>query len=172
MVGKVAAAVRREFDAQLRRTLPLFSRVKGTKGPPTYAWRAEGSLTFFVLLVIHTHWEWFTIELAWDPAGQFPWSGDLFESPFLWTGAGKRFRLVRLRDELRADYWWELAPKPALEDAQALFHPPSADFLLPKVKPLVRDAVHRICEDGVPYFDDVRRAAEGHLPAGFRIESS
>ena len=52
----------------------VLQRVQEQQGASAYiVWRGEGpESTFFAMLVIHTHWECFTVELAWDPAGEVP----------------------------------------------------------------------------------------------------
>jgi len=168
MVGRVAIALKREFESQLKRALPNFGRVSGTKGPPLYSWNPQESLSFFLLLVIDPHWERFTVEVAWSSRPEFPWNGDLFSSPFELTDEGKRFRLARLINETGPDVWWELAPRPQLEDIPAAIMP-SAETLLTKVPKRVREAVDQICSHAAPYFEKIRLASAGSVPAGFRV---
>ncbi len=169
MVGKVATALKREFEGELKKTLPIFRRVRGTKGPPLYSWNPQGSLTFFLLLVIDPLWERFTVEVAWSSRPEFPWNGDLFCSPFEWTDEGRRFRLARLIAENMTDVWWELAPKPGLEDIPAIITVPSTEALLTEIPKRVREAVEQISFHAVPYFEKLLSASAGRMPAGFRV---
>ena len=157
MQGILATGLRRSFETQLKAAVPQFARVKGTKGPTLFSWCPAKPLTFFVVLVIDPHWDRFTIEIAWDESGKFPWGADPFLSPLEMTGEGKRFRLVRLWDETNDDFWWELSPRPTLTDIQALIRRPDPAVLLPEVPAKVTEAITRIVLYGVPYFVEVRR---------------
>lgn len=166
MQSQLAGAVRRAFDAELRRALPHFKKEPGlgSASSRSYVWHAP-EVTFFLRLQLNAHWEWFTVEVAWSRSGSFPWDADMLESPVDLDATEKRFWLVSLWDKRRQkDYWWELAPMPELEDVQAVVQPPRADTLLPRVEGLVRDCVARIVKYAVPYFEDVRRALAANLP--------
>ena len=159
MESKTASTLKRELERQLKTVLPQFTKSSG-KGPPLYSWRTEGGLTFFLLLVIDPHWDRFTLEAAWHTGGEFPWNGDLFESPFTLNSTARRFRLVRLWDDKRSDYWWELAsPSDKNSITAALRERPGVT--LPDVAALVGDALERIKARALPYFEEVRRAHSG-----------
>lgn len=164
MESKTAGRLRRELERQLKTALPQFTKASG-KGPPMYFWRTEGGLTFFLLLVIDPHWDRFTIEAAWKENGDFPWNGDLFESPFMLNTSGRRFRLVRLWDDGRSDYWWELASPNGQDNIAAVLRD-QPRVSLSDLGALVGDAVERIKAHALPYFEDVRRAQNGRDGGG------
>lgn len=168
MRAPLAKLVRKEFGVRLKSVAPHFSEAKGEDIPPgdrLFVWEVAPTVRFYLLLQVHQHEDWFTIELGISRSGRWPAYALSPIEPESPAQGDRRFRLGRLWSPAQLDVWWELAPRPA----------PGASFddyakrapvedLLPKVGLLVEDAARRFEEYGMPW---LRKAA---TEAGHPIE--
>jgi hypothetical protein len=107
----------------------------------------------------------FYVEIAWSVDGEFPWRSMGKTEIDRESGRG---RLARQWQKFGADPHWDLAPEKtaamdahidALAKGRELEYPSDlpVEQLLPRVDPLVRDAIAKLEEYGMPLF---RRVAE------------
>lgn len=136
----------------------------------TWVWKAAPDLYFFVVLQGFDRKDQFVLEIAWSREDEFPWGafGD--------ADAGKpelRERLGAIWNSARGErheHIWDLAPEKTAADVEHIearargAHLPYADdppveLLLPRIGPLVHDAIEKLEQYGMPLF---RRVAEAH----------
>lgn len=179
MRARLRAAVEKCFERCLKSDLPGFERVDQVALPDEcelYERRVTSKFLLYVMLQYHDNEDSFTIEIGWTLNGFFPEHLPMPRPPFEDAPTGDMlFRLGRLWEPTR-DHWWHLAPvayevplEEALKDYDRFLHDsflnrPSVKELLPRVKPLVRDAVSKLLEYGMPYFQKI--ADKNAVPLG------
>ena len=176
MRSELAKAVKKQFEARLKRELPQFRPVTSAETPAgcrLFEWQVASELSTFLLLVISRD-DRFTVEGAWSSDGQFP-NRLLPGYPINFPAENVRrdepkdgrfrFRLSRLWQP-RGDPWWELVPQPSMAElqarldrlAQGIIDDPPVEEALQKVEPLVDDAVRKVALHAVPYFLEIARS--------------
>jgi len=147
-------------------------------GDRLYLWNFSKDLYFYLLLVIAASkmGDRFTVEGAWTQNARFP--SKLFcmsphgvlrsdippDSP---QNGDMRFRLGGLFPD-PCDHWWWVAPRPSFDEfnewilegdfeGKKLYGPIEMDVekAMKNIKPCVRDAINKIIEYVIPYFEDV-----------------
>lgn len=157
---ELIACFKREFQPRF----PQFTLAKGLTW--TWTWKIAPHLILFVKLQAFEKKDQFIVEVAWSESGEFPWGG---------IGKGidpnqskGRARLGRLWEKGRDEPVWDVAPEKTAGMKEVLdalargespnFPPdPPLEEVLPRVCPLVRDAVSKFEQYGIPLF---RRVAE------------
>lgn len=151
MRSKLSKSVKYEFDLRLKNDFPYFEDdtsemiPKGCKG---YTWKINDNIWAYILLVFSPKDDSFTVEIAWTKTKNFP--AYTFNLPYENSEReNSRFRLSQLID-VKSDYWWYLGRRKTLDDDLFV---PDEDIknLLPKVKPLVDDAIQKIRHYAIPY---------------------
>lgn len=146
-------------------------------GNRLYLWDYKEDLYFYILLVISTQTmgDAFTIECAYSSKGRFPSTLPLMH-PFDIPKSGIiksiplngefRFRLGDLFNP-ENDFWWWVCPNPSFEEIsewvkqpvteETLFMPQkiSDQEAMESIEPLVRDAVDKIKNYAIPYFEKI-----------------
>jgi hypothetical protein len=167
--SKLGKAVRKRFRQQLCQRFPGLKEIRGAEVPP--GWLVFGvevapDLTFYVVLVPYRQQDRFTLEGAWTRNCRFPISVGLLEPkdslvPCLYRDEPRngdfRFRVARLWQG--QEFEWDLAPQPSLADELLKFgrlpEQPPIEEALSRVDATVYDALERIDQYLVPYFDQV-----------------
>ena len=162
MRALLAKAVTKAFLRRLREASPEFIEAKGENIPPgtrLFLWQPSPDLGFYLLLQFHQSLDWFTLEIAVSRSGRWPAYERVSDSPDSdLNSADYRFRMGRLWASAQTDVWWQLAPRPpASAGIDAYMHPAPVPELLPKVAPLVEDAVRRFTMHAVPYLRKIAR---------------
>lgn len=178
MRSALVKAVRKRFSLRLRAELPGFVEAKGNDLPAEcrlYEWRISGQLRFYLVLQHHRNRDWFTLEIAWTRNGRWPAHSAVPASPYEDPQSGDLcFRLGRLWARDQKDIWWEFSPR--LSPLDAAFDDVVKELpleeLIPKVEPLVEDAIRHLIEDAMPYFRKVASAHGYSLQLGVRGEGS
>jgi hypothetical protein len=173
MSKPISKAISVQFEEALRKALPRFCSVKGEPLPGgcrLYVWKAASDLSFYILLNIDRG-ERFSIDLAWTRNGRWPATflasvpRDIPEKRRKRSdpeGGAFRFRLPYLW--LDRDHEWELVPRiptgaftrmSAAEILELLDETHLDEELLPKVPPLVGDAIEKLETYALPYFIEV-----------------
>jgi len=164
MRKELVRAVRKQFALRLRATIPDFREIDC--GPLSshfslYEWKAGEALTFFVALQHHRNEDSFTIEIGWSRNGRWPTNSLPASAPDDYSEDGEmHFRLGKLWAGNK-DVWWEFTAR--VSALQATFddfmkEPEPIGSLLPKVEPLVEDAIQHLVSDGLKYFGRVASA--------------
>jgi len=165
MRAPLAKLVRKEFAIRLRSVAPHFSEAKGEdipQGDRLFVWELTPTLRFYLLLQMHQHEDWFTVELGISRTGRWPAFALASVEPNVEALGDSRFRLGRLWTPPQRDLWWELAPRPPSgASLEAYANRPPVESLLSNVSPLVEDAVGRFGEYGIPWLREVAGKA-GH----------
>lgn len=169
-----------EFRRQLHEHLPGFEEDASALVPQ--GWRAfvcrlSPSLTFHLVLAFSRRDDSFTVEAAWTRRGRYP-----ADVPFLCPRAYPEVGL-EVSEPLNGDfrfrisalwqprgYWWHLVPPPSDAQLQAEREAFARTGELPEqapielaqlsIGPCTTDAIRRIAEHVVPYFNEVA-ASEG-----------
>lgn len=163
MRSPLGRRVRRRFGARLKQILPQFDEAKDElipQGCRLYRWRPGGAVTFYLFLLIDPQSDRFTVEVVWTLTGQWPptfrgW-GAPDDQP---TEGTVEFRLCRFW-EPKQDIWWEVARLPTMEDLERAIltlgdYEEALENALPRVEPLVDDAINRIEQHALPYFANI-----------------
>lgn len=132
-----------------------------------YEWAHDAKLRFFLVLQVHRSEDRFTIEVAWSGNGAWPEGHvPLPDAPLLDHPSGEvRFR-IGLLWKPQPDHWWELVPgrvvaesPPAPRDPEAIWraitNPLPVEVALGAVPAAVDDAIARVRDFVVPYFEQV-----------------
>lgn len=156
MRKELARATRRAFGARLSAVAPQFEEMKGENvgpGSVLYAWQQRPGPVFYILLQFHRFEDWFTLELASSRQAKWP-AYALPRDPWDESPDGEvRFRLGRLW-EPRKGVWWEFCPRvPYDAPLQDHLKRLPVEELLPKVGPLVDDAIEHVVKYALPYID-------------------
>jgi hypothetical protein len=162
MRGSLQKEVFAQFEKELSARLPQFELVSKDR-PWRWVWKFESSLTFFVLMNSVDMWDKFFVEIAWSENGEFPWKS--MGKTKIDRESG-RDRLGRLWKKLGEEPLWDLAPEKTdgmNEHIDALVHGKVLDYpsdlplegILPRVCPLVHDALDKLEQYGVPLLRQV-----------------
>ena len=158
---KLTACFRREFQPRF----PQFAPALKDRNFWTWAYEIAPNLTFFIALQAFDRYDEFVIEVAWSEDGEYPWqhSGQIeVDRPMGRERVGVFFKTGP------REVTWNLAPEAtaAIREANEArvrgervnyqFDPP-IEVVLPRVEPMVRDAIEKLEQYGVPLF---RRVAE------------
>jgi hypothetical protein len=162
----LVATFRREFEKRYTQ----FSLHKISEGGfKVWEWQLAPDLRFFVVLSIFNRYaqDAFAIELAWNEENAFPWTS--IGDPLSLGAQRWRGRLGRLWKTGGDEPVWDAAPevKTAIAadfdairrggaHSSALPIPP-VDVVIPRIAPLVDDALQKFEEYGVPFFKQVAR---------------
>jgi hypothetical protein len=162
------------FAPELGRRLPQFQRggkERGAGDIPMWAWEIAPSLTFFVMLQPFEDKDQFTVEIAWSDDGKFPWR-ELGANLFKIESPRCRRRLARLWSKSQVDPTWEIVRSRTFEETSARIKAlsrgdreevqrldqlveVSVEKAIPRVAPLVADAVQKLIDYGLPLFQRV-----------------
>ena len=157
MEKEYSRAVREEFDAQLRIRLPQFVYVRGQKGlgagARVYRHESSAGAFRFVILIISSTQDEFTVEVANAPNEEVPDFEPFFDPTASGNGDTVRFRLSRFWH--RQDPWWVIFPAKSTKEFIALLRdePPVEQGLL-RIPSLVQDAVDKLEQYAVPFWDE------------------
>lgn len=165
MKAKLSKHVRRELMRLLAERAPQFrTRANPWKDSDLYVWPISDSLACFLFLFFWPGKDCFNIELAWSCQGEFPWNligRTVNDEP---VQGELRFRIADLwRDDLRNDEWWRLSAEPCLgELAKSIATRSGIPVKQMKnetaaLDRLIEDAVDKVCEYAVPYFDRIAK---------------
>ncbi len=161
MRKELGKPTREYFVAGLAESAPEFQRssphdIKGFTW--SFVWR-ERELHRWLWYQQHKYDDAFTVELSWSCLTQEPTRAPSRNPADAFTPEGARFRLGAFWNK-GGDYWWYVAdPPPGILDCspedyiKRLAMP--AKIELPRVREAVDDAVARIREYALPYFDRV-----------------
>jgi hypothetical protein len=117
------------------------------------------------MLQFHRFEDWFTLEVGWSDQGKWPASAPIPQSESERPASGElRFRIGYLWKKTDRDHWWEFAPRHDVHNVLAPDVP--TEDILPKAESLVRDAVGRVRDRAVPYFELVASEQEGENVGG------
>jgi hypothetical protein len=158
------------FTRELEQRLPQFQRggVERDAGDiPIWAWELAPKVTFFVLLNVADNDDDFAIEVGWSDDGKYPWRSRGFRFTQL-DAPTTRERLSFLWVTGKREYRWSIVPRESADTYLAKMaarrrgekvslRPPPAEEALPRVAPLVEDAVQKLIDYGLPLF---RRVVE------------
>jgi hypothetical protein len=173
--SKLGKAVRDNFRKQLGERFPAFKEIRGAEVPPgwsLFGFEDAPDLAFFIVLAIFTKEDRFTIEGAWTRNGRFPaFVGLLFPRDLPDTNIRRdqdrngdfRFRLGYLWQP--EDYTWDLVPRISWEqsireqneflETGTIPPEPSLTEAMGKVDPMVKDAIDKIEQHLLAYFDQI-----------------
>ena len=157
-----------QFRREFERRFPQFKRHTKKSDDPIWAWALAFNLTFFVMLQPFDDKDEFVVEIDWSEDGKFPIDAPTsrrvkVEAP-CW-----RVRLSGLWAAGPVSDAWEVVPaetetewgarQAALKrgDIKRYLREPTEAEVLPRVAPLVEDAVQKLIDFGLPLF---RRVAE------------
>lgn len=175
MRRKLRKEVVKRFASQLEAALPQF--VLSTKSDTViWNWKCAKHLTFFVMLQPYEQWDRFVVEIGWSDDESFP---EILPSHPPNVDALKyRERLAQLWATGPMAYEWDVVPlltdeelrakKKALGQENRLiwsWNPPE-DEVLPRVSPLVDDAIHKLIAFGLPVFRKVAERRGLNWPIG------
>jgi hypothetical protein len=159
--------LRKELNSCFRRELqarfPQFNFVSQERGTSTWAWKIAPNLTFFIMSQPFERTDQFVMEVSWSENGEYPWGA---MGKIKVDQPQGRQRLGRLWESGRDEPIWDLAPektagmqehKEALSRGQTLDYPadPPTEQILPLICPLVREAVNKFEQYGLPLFRQV-----------------
>ena len=161
MRKEYAKAVRKEFCARFEKALPQFElsndKESAGSGARLYELVVSDNLALYICLGMSRNFEEFIVEIAWSEQRRFPSSYLALEPE---PKNGEIFRhLPRLWN--KSNYsWWVVEPRDSLEEIKRRFREfdferPPAELYLPRIPALVEDAVSKIIEYAVPYFEKV-----------------
>jgi hypothetical protein len=169
MRKQIASAVKKHFDEGMTRRLGQFRSFKDNGNrqisPRTqvYRWERAPGLHFFVLLEIQAKEpDRFWISLAWSRDGLVP-----SVYPDLKGEVGARFNLGKLWNARNAFHYWELTnvPERAMLSDDELILALSEEGETARIAEgisrapkSVDDAINRIIDYGLPYFESVLHA--------------
>lgn len=165
MRKELGKPTRELFFAMVGDVAPEFGRCSAhdIRGFTWWLCRQRGNLRQWLSFQQHRYDNAFTVEISWSSVFEDPTRPPLGtpEDPF--TPCGCRMRLGAFWNK-GGDFWWHLTdPPPGLLDVspeeylQAWAAPSAVDLVttLPRVRAAVEDAVERIREYAVPYFERV-----------------
>ena len=145
------------FFGQLKEIAPDFARsseydIKG------FSWtvsRRIGDLRQAITFQSHKYDDAFTVEIWWTCTQGNPFERTLGDPSDAFTPRGVRFRLGRFW-EPQKDVWWHVAEPTFGRSLLSVFHPqPDPETA---IHVAVSDAVNRIQQHALPYFDRVAQA--------------
>jgi hypothetical protein len=170
MRGKIRKELLLRFRQELKKRLPQFQLSKRTHpGDPLWEWHIAPKLTFFLHLQPFDKVDEFILDIAWNETKKYPVSVIGFSFPPNIKAPTCNLRLAQLwaRGPL-ADAWCvvpketeeeEKARYAALQrgDTKTFFYRPPEEEVLPRVGPLVEDAVQKLIDFGIPLFRKVAK---------------
>ncbi|MDC0746425.1 hypothetical protein [Polyangium mundeleinium] len=157
----------KSFEAELQTRFPQFVPFDSERNTRTWSWKASPDLVFFVTVQAFVRLDQFVVEVSWAETEEFPW------------GAIGHVNVDQPRGRERLGLFWKSGPDEPVWDvcpeksarmseyleavcegntASIPADPPMAQ-ILPRVLPLVRDAMDKFEEYGMPLF---HRVAEAH----------
>jgi hypothetical protein len=162
MRGKIRKEVVRYFSLELGRRLSEFKRGEGDD--PTWELEPCPHLKFFIVLVPLRYYDEFVIEIGWSTDGRYPGRGKGSPDPKLpsWYR-----RLTQLWHKGVPELVWDVTPKLSDEELLARtkarnrgenikVHPePPFEEVMPRVEPLVMDALNKLEQYAIPLFRQV-----------------
>jgi hypothetical protein len=165
MKNKLANPLRKYFAEQLKQEWPNFIEVKESNLPSgcrLYEWKLGTNFKFYLLLQISEKAEEFTLELAWTELDGYPYDSHTISPWSEPINGSLRFRIGKLWADRKTDFWWyvvqPLTPEESLRKMKARdFSEPSIEELLPKVNPLVDDAIFHIQKYVIPYMQEISK---------------
>jgi hypothetical protein len=172
MRGQVRDELMKGFERELQVRWPQFTLFDSERDTRVWSWKISPNLVVFVTVQALERRDQFVVEVAWNETEEFPWGafGKLkVDQP---QGRG---RLVRLWEHDPHEPVWDAAPEKtagmsqdleALRDGKAMSFPadPPLAQTLPRVVPLVCDAVSKFGEHGMELFRHVAEARGVHWP--------
>ena len=162
MRRKLRKALELSWKEAMKAEFPDFAPYKAETMPETFScWRGKiGVLTCFVTLHPHTKDDVFAIDLAWSVHG--------FLSPddTLQPEGAEEIRLARLWTTSTFDPWWEIVPRESweemnkrIDEGRFFREEVPIEECLVKVPILVRDAIEKLKQYGIPFFMAKAQAA-------------
>jgi hypothetical protein len=154
------------FERELQVRWPQFALFDSERDTRIWSWKISPNLVFFVTVQALEGRDQFVVEVAWNETEEFPWGA--FGKLKVDQPQG-RARLVRLWERDPHEPVWDAAPEKtagmsqdleALREGKAMSFPadPPLSQTLPRVLPLVCDAVDKFGEYGMRLFRDVAEA--------------
>ena len=148
------------FFSRLAEIAPDFKRTSqhDMKGFTWTFTRRIGDLRQSITFQRHKYDDAFTIEISWSCTNDSPFEATLKDPSAPFEQSGVRFRLGRFW-ESQKDVWWYVAEPNFGRSLLSVFRPASD----PKaaIDAAVADAIHRIQEHALPYFDRVAEVMTG-----------
>jgi hypothetical protein len=137
----------------------------GAPGSDLYIWKFSPELTFFVYLLPNpkSYHDAFMVELGWTSGTQFPRQAPMQNKQRLDLRVDGRIRLPSLwREQWRSalEPWWETGHSLASDIGDEFYTEKETLRRVAAVPELVEDAIKKIEEYGIPFFQ--RIAAERH----------
>ena len=165
MRGRLWKKVSVNFQHELEQRFPQFVFDDKDGQYWIWRWKIAFNLHFFVALQGFDRRDQFTLEVAWAEGNEMPYLGPA--QPHQSEGCVRLGRLFATGPEAPL---WDLAPeKTAADEAhresllgdEIVPYPedPPVELLLPRIGPLVHDAIEKLEQYGMPLF---RRVAEAH----------
>ncbi len=160
MKTKLAKAVRAQFALEMSKRLPGF-QINTRSQQDVYALKISPNLVCFICLSISDRKDSFVLEVAANETDQFPWTempGTARDVTLAGNKKVWRFRISKLWGELKPHEWalGEVQNRHRiLERARdkTYLAPEKLEGKLGQIEPKVREAVDKVCEYGIPYFE-------------------
>ncbi len=163
-------ALRALFAKQMKQTVPHFEEAKVSSmyfwpGDRAYRWQATGQLhCWIVLSPSKKDYDEFTVLIGWSKRGRYP-ELDMVPCAEQPTPGQDEFSREEYFTRLPSlwtdeDRWWvvkEFRAPQSVADIEASLKPVSAAEATRTVEPLVRDAISKIQEFGLPYLKELSR---------------
>jgi hypothetical protein len=156
MRSELGNECRKHFRKMVKMEFPEFREDKGQILPPgRYVWTRQdpSGIWFHILFVLHHSKDKFTTEVGWDFDGKLTRHRlvrnemhEIFEEPLSFRSSAFWSRI---------DYWWLLVLRPEEHERVILYKDDPVEQCLPLVAPAVVDAVAKIKEHVLPYFERI-----------------
>jgi hypothetical protein len=159
MKTQLAQAVRKQFALEMAKRLPAFKTVSKNEAD-VYLQKVAPDLVFFVYLSISEGKDSFVLEIAANENETFPWTempGMVRDVAEFGTRRVWRFRISTVCGEGSSHSWVLGAARDhqnILEEVRkkAYLEPQDLEAQLQQVEAKVRDAVDKVCDFGISYF--------------------
>jgi hypothetical protein len=166
MKGPIRKELMKCFEQEMQARWPQFMLFDSERDIRTWSWKISPNLVFFVTLQAFEREDQFVVEVSWAETEDFPWRAigkSRVDQP------QGRERLGRLWERGPDEPVWDILPEKTARRSQDLeavrqgksasipADPPLAQTL-PRVLPLVRDAVDKFEKHGIPLFRQVAEA--------------
>jgi len=152
---KLNQALRKEFGARIKDRLPQFKRV-GIDGlvPGQTAWcLALPEVHFFLVIVPHSKFDEFNIEVGWSKEKRYPFT--ISPPPFLPSHSEHLFRLVEFTwNRTGGEPWWALTDPP--DNIAMFFEEPSIEDALSRIPACMDEVMFLIEHHAIPLFQAVQ----------------
>jgi hypothetical protein len=163
------------FERELKARWPQFTLFDSEPDTRIWSWKLSPHLVLFVMVHAFRREDQFSVEVAWSETEEFPYGavGQVkVDQPQGREGLGLLWESdphpLHPPSPARVEHVWDAAPEKtagilqdldALREGKAMSFPPDPPLAqtLPRVLPLVRDAVDKLEEYGMGLF---RRVAE------------